>query len=348
MTPNYMQCAGSRGRSARRVAVAARVGDAQRGAVGAGSRRARRAGHAATQLDPDLQSEQSRPARGSTADELDGICRIAARVGAWVVSDEIYRGAELDGDETPTVWGRYERVHRHERVVEGLRAARAAHRLGRRAAGARRRALGVHDYTTIAPGALNDRLARDRARAGAPRAAPGAHARHRPRELSRSCAGGSNSVRQGSRTCPPKPARSCSCAITSRDQLDGARSSGCATSRACSSCPGDHFDMDGYLRIGFGSRSRAPVGGARTRRRSPRLRSARSAARCALILALVGFGHVGRRFARLLEERRDWLSLDYDLDCRIVGIATGATAPCSATTASTRGRRSAASTAAIR
>ena len=29
-------------------------------------------------------------------------------------------------------------------------------------------------------------------------------------------------------------------------------------------------------------------------------------------LALVGFGYVGRRFARLIEERRDWLSLDYD------------------------------------
>ena len=39
-------------------------------------------------------------------------------------------------------------------------------------------------------------------------------------------------------------------------------------------------------------------------------------------LALIGFGHVGRRFARLLGERRDWLSLDYDLDCRIVAIAT--------------------------
>lgn len=39
-------------------------------------------------------------------------------------------------------------------------------------------------------------------------------------------------------------------------------------------------------------------------------------------LALVGFGHVGRRFARLLEERRDWLALDYDIDTRIVGIAT--------------------------
>ena len=39
-------------------------------------------------------------------------------------------------------------------------------------------------------------------------------------------------------------------------------------------------------------------------------------------LALVGFGNVGRRFARLVEERRDWLALDYDLDCRVVGIAT--------------------------
>src|SRR5438105_5943903 len=39
-------------------------------------------------------------------------------------------------------------------------------------------------------------------------------------------------------------------------------------------------------------------------------------------LALVGFGSVGRRFARLIEERRDWLSLDYDLECRIVGVGT--------------------------
>jgi homoserine dehydrogenase len=39
-------------------------------------------------------------------------------------------------------------------------------------------------------------------------------------------------------------------------------------------------------------------------------------------LALVGFGSVARRFSRLIEERRDWLSLDYELDCRVVGIAT--------------------------
>ena len=39
-------------------------------------------------------------------------------------------------------------------------------------------------------------------------------------------------------------------------------------------------------------------------------------------LALVGFGNVGRRFARLVEERRDQLTRDYDLTCRVVGIAT--------------------------
>src|SRR6188768_882172 len=40
------------------------------------------------------------------APTLDEICRIASTVGAWVVDDEIYRGAEREADDTPTVWGR--------------------------------------------------------------------------------------------------------------------------------------------------------------------------------------------------------------------------------------------------
>ena len=39
-------------------------------------------------------------------------------------------------------------------------------------------------------------------------------------------------------------------------------------------------------------------------------------------LALVGFGNVGRTFARLLDERRPRLLADYDFDCRVVAIAT--------------------------
>jgi homoserine dehydrogenase len=39
-------------------------------------------------------------------------------------------------------------------------------------------------------------------------------------------------------------------------------------------------------------------------------------------VALVGFGHVARRFALLLDERRERLLRDHQLECRIVGIAT--------------------------
>lgn len=49
---------------------------------------------------------------------------------------------------------------------------------------------------------------------------------------------------------------------------------------------------------------------------SPRIRRMRAD------LALIGFGHVGRRFARLLDERRDVLRSRCDLECRVVAIAT--------------------------
>jgi aspartate/methionine/tyrosine aminotransferase len=95
-----------------------------------------------------------------TSVELDGIARIAARAGAWVISDEIYRGAELDGVETPTVWGRYERAI----VTSGLSKAYALPglRIGWVVAPPAlvEELWGIHDYTTIAPGAINDRLAR--------------------------------------------------------------------------------------------------------------------------------------------------------------------------------------------
>ena len=67
--------------------------------------------------------------------------------------------------------------------------------------------------------------------------------------------------------------------------------------------PGDHFGMDGYLRVGFGNEPRGPAG----RPRAHRLRARRAGSRgrvsrrpAAVRLALVGFGSVGRRFAELL------------------------------------------------
>ena len=42
---------------------------------------------------------------------MDAVVAAADRVGAWIVADEIYRGAEVDTDEaSPTFWGRYDKV----------------------------------------------------------------------------------------------------------------------------------------------------------------------------------------------------------------------------------------------
>lgn len=94
-----------------------------------------------------------------TEADLDEICRIAGHHGAWVLSDEIYRGAERDGHETASAWGRYERVI----VTGGLSKAYGLPglRIGWIAAPPELTAStwSYHDYTTIAPGALSDRLA---------------------------------------------------------------------------------------------------------------------------------------------------------------------------------------------
>lgn len=91
--------------------------------------------------------------------ELDAICRIAAAHGAWVLVDEIYRGSELAGAETPSVWGRYERVIVTSSLSKtyGLPGLR----LGWIAASQEFIAdcWAHHDYTSIGPGALSDRAA---------------------------------------------------------------------------------------------------------------------------------------------------------------------------------------------
>jgi aspartate/methionine/tyrosine aminotransferase len=46
-----------------------------------------------------------------TAEERGRIVEIAAKVGAWILADEVYRGGERYTDEeTPSFWGEYDRV----------------------------------------------------------------------------------------------------------------------------------------------------------------------------------------------------------------------------------------------
>lgn len=43
-------------------------------------------------------------------DEIQRIVKICARHGAWLHADEVYRGTELQGPETPSFWGMYDRL----------------------------------------------------------------------------------------------------------------------------------------------------------------------------------------------------------------------------------------------
>ncbi len=93
-------------------------------------------------------------------EEMDRIIAAAARVGAWVLADEVYRGAEREGETTPSFWGRYEKLI----VTNGLSKAYGLPglRIGWMVSTPElvARAWSYHDYTTIGPGPMSDMLAR--------------------------------------------------------------------------------------------------------------------------------------------------------------------------------------------
>ena len=82
----------------------------------------------------------------------------SAEVGAWLLADEVYQGAELDGRTTPSFWGSYERVI----VVNGLSKSYGLPglRIGWLVAPApfTAEAWARHDYTTIGPSGISDHL----------------------------------------------------------------------------------------------------------------------------------------------------------------------------------------------
>ena len=99
---------------------------------------------------------------GAVLDEemVDQICEVAKKAGCWVLSDEVYHGAELSGEEVPTFWGRCEKVI----VTNGLSKAYGLPglRVGWIVSKPDlvSRLWSYHDYTTICPSALSDYLAR--------------------------------------------------------------------------------------------------------------------------------------------------------------------------------------------
>ena len=90
--------------------------------------------------------------------EVQSIVRIADREGAWILADEVYRGAERSAEESPSFSGRGERIV----VTGGLSKVYGLPglRVGWIVAPPDRieAALEIKDYTTIAPAMLSEAL----------------------------------------------------------------------------------------------------------------------------------------------------------------------------------------------
>jgi aspartate/methionine/tyrosine aminotransferase len=181
---------------------------------------------------------------------LDEVCRLAARHGTWVLSDEIYRGAELSGEETPSIWGRYERaiVTCGLSKAYGLPGLRIGWIVGPPAFVAETWAH--HDYTSIAPGALNDRLA-----ALALEPARRARILERTRGILRANLPALSawlSARADRFSFVPPQAGAIVWARYHRPINSTALTTRLREQKGVLLVPGDHFGMDGYLRIGYG------------------------------------------------------------------------------------------------
>jgi hypothetical protein len=184
-----------------------------------------------------------------TAADLDAIARIADQHGAWILSDEVYRGAEIDGVETASMWGRSPKAI----ITSGLSKAYGLPglRIGWIAGPPSLIASfwSYHDYVTIAPGALSDRLARIALQ-------PGRRAQlfERTRAILRrnlplieawlTEAGGFRWIRPEAGAIVyvryDHPIDSLTLVNRLREE------------KSVLIVPGAHFGMDGYLRLGFG------------------------------------------------------------------------------------------------
>jgi len=183
------------------------------------------------------------------ADDLDRVAAIAARHGSWILSDEIYCGAERDGRETPSIWGRYDRAI----VTSGLSKAYGLPglRIGWVGPPALVASLwSYHDYTTISPGALSDFLAR-RALEPARRARILARTRGILNQNFPIIAAWLDAHGGLFRYAAPDAG-----AIVYVRYQHSINPTELVTrlrqEKSVLIVPGDHFGMDGYLRLGFG------------------------------------------------------------------------------------------------
>ncbi|MDQ7849089.1 MAG: aminotransferase class I/II-fold pyridoxal phosphate-dependent enzyme [Armatimonadota bacterium] len=185
-----------------------------------------------------------------TVGEMDAVVGAAARVGAWIVADEVYRGAEVVGPLTPTFWGRYERVLVTCGLSKayGLPGLRIGWITGPREVIADLWAR--HDYTTIGPAYLSDMLARVAL-------SPRVHSRlaQRTRLTLQSNLGLLSAwvAEQEGRVGWTPPEAGAIAMLRYRAPVNStALAERLRTEQDVLVVPGDHFGLDGFIRVGYG------------------------------------------------------------------------------------------------
>ena len=187
-----------------------------------------------------------------TEAEVDHIAAAANRAGVWVLADEVYRGSERSGEECPSFWGRCERILLNAGLSKafGLPGLRIGWTVTSQAKAAE--LWGHRDYNTLAVSGISDRLAQvaldrrpeilERTRGIIRRQLPMVAAwveshRNHPVELS---------------WTPPEATAICAVRyghpIASEELQERLR-----LEQDLLVVPASHFEMEGFLRIGFGA-----------------------------------------------------------------------------------------------
>jgi hypothetical protein len=199
-----------------------------------------------------LVTNPNNPTGGALSPEsMRAIVELTGRHGAWILADEVYQGAEVGEARTPSFWGRHERVLVTNSLSKayGLPGLRIGWIVG--SEGAIADLWGRTDYSTICPAALSDALA-----CVALEPATRARIRERTRRIVR---GNLALLEQWMRAQkgrfryrPPDAGAIC---LTHYDAPVNSSmfAEKLRAEKSVLVVPGDHFGMDGYIRIGFGN-----------------------------------------------------------------------------------------------
>jgi hypothetical protein len=183
-------------------------------------------------------------------ESMDRIVELTAHHGAWILADEVYQGAELGDTRTPSFWGRHDRVLVTNSLSKayGLPGLRLGWIVGADAEIAE--LWGRTDYSTICPASLSDALAR---------VALEPRTRARIRERTHGIVRKNLELLEAwmreqegrFRYRPPDAGAIC---FTRYDApIDSsAFAEKLRAEKDVLVVPGDHFGMDGFVRIGFG------------------------------------------------------------------------------------------------